>query len=166
MASIATPDNGDSNLSKEPGNEVCDIINCVATKGASENSFWVQVSRKLRKLRSLKALKGFERNCQVCLLFKTYFGVDFLDLVILLLLYTCIHGVYMVNPVWSGVTFMLSALCYDCWSSTCEVFSLTEVKSCDSPAWLLLCANFYSSCVYKGDRFKGTSILDVGGVWW
>ena len=30
----------------------------------------------------------------------------------------CIHGVYLVYPVWSGVTFMPSALCCDCLWST------------------------------------------------
>ena len=57
---MVTPDSGDSNLPKETGNEVCDIINCVAIKGASGNAFlrkqkfraWVS-----RKLRSFKALK-------------------------------------------------------------------------------------------------------------
>ena len=42
MASMATPDSGDSNLLKEPGNKVCDIINCVAIyyeKGTSWNAF-------------------------------------------------------------------------------------------------------------------------------
>ena len=42
-----------------------------------------------------------------------------------------------------------------------EVVSLTEVKNCVRPARLLLCANLYSFCVYKGDRFKDKSILDV-----
>ena len=32
MASMATPDSGDSNLLKELGNQVCHIINCVAKK--------------------------------------------------------------------------------------------------------------------------------------
>ena len=36
---MATQDSGDSNLQKEPGNEVCDIINCVAIKGSSGNAF-------------------------------------------------------------------------------------------------------------------------------
>ena len=35
---MATPDSGDSNLLKEPGNEVCDIINYVAIKGARGNA--------------------------------------------------------------------------------------------------------------------------------
>ena len=35
---MATPDSGDSNLPKEPGNEVCDITNCVAIKGARGNA--------------------------------------------------------------------------------------------------------------------------------
>ena len=42
MASMATPDSGDSNLPKESSNEICDIINCVAIyyeKGASGNAF-------------------------------------------------------------------------------------------------------------------------------
>ena len=30
VASMATPDSSDSNFPNEPGNEVCDIINCVA----------------------------------------------------------------------------------------------------------------------------------------
>ena len=54
MASMATPDSGDSNLPKERENKVYDIINCVAIyyeKGAIENAFlWkekfrAQVSR-------------------------------------------------------------------------------------------------------------------------
>ena len=62
MVSLATPDSGDSNLPKEPGNEVCDIINCVAIyyeKGASGNAYLgkekfrrAQVSRKLRSLKA------------------------------------------------------------------------------------------------------------------
>ena len=35
---MATPDSGDSNLPKELGNEVCNIINCVAIKGARGNT--------------------------------------------------------------------------------------------------------------------------------
>lgn len=68
MASMATPDSGDSNLPKESSNEICDIINCVAIyyeKGASGNAFLrkekfrAQVSRKVR---SLKALRETVRN--------------------------------------------------------------------------------------------------------
>ena len=60
---MATPDIGDSNLPKEPSNEICDIINCVAIyyeKGASGNAFLrkekfrAQVSRKVRSLKALK----------------------------------------------------------------------------------------------------------------
>ena len=68
MASMATPDSGESNLPKEPGNKVYDIINCVAIyyeKGASGNAFLrkekfrvqsleVEVSKKLRSLKALK----------------------------------------------------------------------------------------------------------------
>ena len=39
---MARPESVDSNLPKEPGNEVCDIINCVAIyyeKGASGNAY-------------------------------------------------------------------------------------------------------------------------------
>ena len=42
MVSMATPDSGDSNLPNESGNEVCDIINCVAIyyeKSMSGNAF-------------------------------------------------------------------------------------------------------------------------------
>ena len=42
MVSMARPDGDDSNLPKEPGNEVCDIINCVAIyyeKGASGKAY-------------------------------------------------------------------------------------------------------------------------------
>ena len=54
MASMATPDSGDSNFPKEPGNKVYDIINCIAIyyeKGASgiaflrKEKFRAQVSR-------------------------------------------------------------------------------------------------------------------------
>ena len=60
---MATLDSGDSNLPNEPGNEVCDIIDCVAIyyeKGASGNAFlWkekfrAQISRKVRSLKALK----------------------------------------------------------------------------------------------------------------
>ena len=73
MASMATPDSGDSNLPKEPGNKVYDIVNCVAfyyEKGASGNAFLRKESSELRfqevevskKLRSLKALKETVRH--------------------------------------------------------------------------------------------------------
>ena len=32
-------------------------------------------------MKETEAAQGFERNCQVCLFFKPYFVVDFLDLV-------------------------------------------------------------------------------------
>ena len=35
---MATPDSGDSNLPKESGNEVSDIISCAAIKGARGNA--------------------------------------------------------------------------------------------------------------------------------
>ena len=63
MASLTTPDGGDSNLPNETGNEVCDIINCVAIyyeKGATGNAFFrkekfrAQISRKARTLKVLK----------------------------------------------------------------------------------------------------------------
>ena len=69
MASMAMPDSGDSNLPKEPGNKVYDIINCVAIfimkivragmpsfgKKSSEHRFQeVEVSKKLRSLKALK----------------------------------------------------------------------------------------------------------------
>ena len=59
------PDSGDSNLSKEPGNEVCDIINCLAIKVASGNAFLrkekfrAQISKKLRSLNALKEAVRF-----------------------------------------------------------------------------------------------------------
>ena len=61
VVSMARRESVDSNLPKEPGNEVCDIINCVAIyyeKGASGNAylgkekFRAQVSRKLRSLKT------------------------------------------------------------------------------------------------------------------
>ena len=64
MASMGTPDSGDSNL---PENEVCNIINCVAIsyeKSASENAylqkekFRAQVTRKLRSFKAFKKLSG------------------------------------------------------------------------------------------------------------
>ena len=54
LGGLLWPDSGDSNLPKEPGNKVYDIINCVSIyyeKGASVNAFLlkekfrVQVSR-------------------------------------------------------------------------------------------------------------------------
>ena len=54
LGDLLWPDSGDSNLPKEPGNKVYDIINCVAIhyeKGAGGNAylrkekFRVQVSR-------------------------------------------------------------------------------------------------------------------------
>ena len=70
VASVATPDSGDSNLPNESGNEVCDIINCVAIYyelGASGNAFLrtekfrAQVSWKLMSLN-----ESFEGKCRVC----------------------------------------------------------------------------------------------------
>jgi len=60
---MATPDSGDGSLPNEPGNEVCDNINCVAIyyeKGASGNAFLRKqkfrepVSRKVKTLKALK----------------------------------------------------------------------------------------------------------------
>ena len=67
------PDSGDSNLPKEPGNKVYDIINCVAIyyeKGASGMPSFGKKSSEYRflevevskKLRSLKALKETVRH--------------------------------------------------------------------------------------------------------
>jgi len=62
---MATPDSGDSNLPKEPGNEECDIVICVAIKGASwiaflrKEKFRAHVSRKLRSLKALKETVRF-----------------------------------------------------------------------------------------------------------
>ena len=51
MASMATPpDSGDSNLPKEPGNEVCDIINCVAKIVPSTGFKEAEVDSKLWKI--------------------------------------------------------------------------------------------------------------------
>ena len=47
MASMATPDSGDSYLPKEPGNEVCNIINCVAKKVPSTGFKEAEVDSKL-----------------------------------------------------------------------------------------------------------------------
>ena len=79
MASIAMPDSSDSNLPKEPGNKVCDIINCVAIKGAIGNAFLrkekfrAQVSRQLRSLKETVRF-GYFLNLM-------YFVLDFLGLV-------------------------------------------------------------------------------------
>ena len=56
---MATPDSGNSNLPKEQGNEVCDIINCFAIKGARGNvflrkeNFRAQVSRNFHVLSAM-----------------------------------------------------------------------------------------------------------------
>ena len=47
MASMATPDSGDSYLPKEPGNEVCNIINCVAKIVPSTGFKEAEVDSKL-----------------------------------------------------------------------------------------------------------------------
>ena len=75
---MVTPDSGDSNLPKETGNEVCDIINCVAIKGASGNAFLRK--QKSTGFKEIKVAQSFEINCQVCLVFKPYFVADFLVL--------------------------------------------------------------------------------------
>ena len=162
---MATLDSGDSNLSKELGNEVCDLINWVAIKGASGNSFlqkekfWEQVSRTLR---SLKALKEIVK----CLLFKTYLIYSWLfrpcksfycDTHVFTVCIWWIQSRIQSDLAWLSCSLCYAMTVYD-WP---EVFSLTEVKNFDSPTKLLLCTNVYSSWVYKGDRFKGTSILDV-----
>ena len=77
------PDSGDSNLPKEPGNEVCDIINCVAIKlhkGCERECLPSERKVPSTGFRETEVAQSFERNCQVCLLFKPYFVVDFLDL--------------------------------------------------------------------------------------
>ena len=78
---MATPNSGDSNLPKEPGNEVCDIINCVAIKGARGNAL-IPSEREVPStgFKETEVAQSFQRNCQVCLLIKPYFVVDFLDL--------------------------------------------------------------------------------------
>ena len=80
-AQYATPGSGDSNLLKEPGNEVCDIISCVAIKGARGNAL-IPSEREVPStaFKETEVAQSFQRNCQVCLLFKPYFVVDFLDL--------------------------------------------------------------------------------------
>ena len=60
--------------------------------------------------------QSFERNCQVCLLFKPYFVVDFLDL---LSLFIVIHMYPRFvsgesGLIWCNFNFMPSALCCDC----------------------------------------------------
>ena len=78
---MASPDSGDSNLPKELGNEVCDIINCVAIKGARGNTL-IPSEREVPStgFKETEVAQSFQRNCQVCLLFKPYFVVEFLDL--------------------------------------------------------------------------------------
>ena len=64
---MATPDSGD--------NEVCDIINCVAIydeKGASGNAFLRKEKVSSTDFKESEVAQSFERNCQVCVLFKSY----------------------------------------------------------------------------------------------
>ena len=75
---MATPDSGDSNLSKEPGNEECDIIICVAI-GASGNALLMKEKFPSTRFKETEVAQSFERNCKVCLLVKPIFLVDFLD---------------------------------------------------------------------------------------
>ena len=73
MANMATPDSGDSNRSegtgKESGNEVCDIINCLAIKGARRNAL-IPSKREVPSIgfKETEVAQSFQRNCQVCLL--------------------------------------------------------------------------------------------------
>ena len=70
MASMVTPDSDDISLQNESGNEVCNIINCVAIyyeKGTSGNAFLRKEKFRARVSRSLTSLnESFERNCRVC----------------------------------------------------------------------------------------------------
>ena len=75
---MATPDSGDINLPKKLGNEVCDIINCVAIKGARVDAL-IPSEREVpsTSFKETEVAQSFQRNCQVSLLFKLYFAVDF-----------------------------------------------------------------------------------------
>ena len=80
---MATPDSGDSNqLPNEPRNEVCVIINCVAIyyeKGAiTEECLLSERKVPSTGLKDTEVAQSFERNFQVCLLFRPC---------------KCIHGV-------------------------------------------------------------------------
>ena len=77
----ATPGSGDSILLKKSGNEVCDIINCVVIKGARGNAL-IPSEREVPStgFKETEVAQSFQRNCQVCLLLKPYFVVDFLEL--------------------------------------------------------------------------------------
>ena len=60
MASMATPpDSGDSNLPKEPGNEVCDIINCVAKKVPSTGFKETEVTQSFERYSGMFSFKPY-----------------------------------------------------------------------------------------------------------
>ena len=62
---MAMSDSDDSNLLNEPGNEVCDIINCVATyyeKGASGNAFLCKETVPSTGCKESEDAQSFERN--------------------------------------------------------------------------------------------------------
>ena len=74
---MATPAGGDS---RDLPNEVFDIINFVAIyyeKGASGNAFLRKEKFRAQISRQVKTLESFERNCQVCLLFKSCLHLTF-----------------------------------------------------------------------------------------
>ena len=76
--------------------------------------------------KEIEVAQSFEINFQVCLVFKPYFVADFLVL---------------LSPL---IVIHMYSRCI--WRIRSNLAART--------ARLLLCANFYSSCVCKGDRFK------------
>ena len=83
MASMATPDSGDSNLPNESGNEVCDIINCLAIyyEKLCDREF-LPSERKVPStgFKESEDSQSFKRNCQVCLLFQPCLHLTFYTL--------------------------------------------------------------------------------------
>ena len=84
---MATRDSGDSSLAKEPGNEVCDIILKLRRHKGCEGectggNALIPSEREVPStgFEETEVDQSFQRNCQVCLLYKPYFVVDVLDL--------------------------------------------------------------------------------------
>ena len=107
---MATRDSGDSNLPKEPGNEVCDIILKLRRHKGCEGECLNSIPSERRAEREVSSTgfketevdQSFQRNCQVCLLFKPYFVADVLDLVspfIVVHMYEAFQGVLATGDI-------------------------------------------------------------------
>ena len=123
-------------------------------KKSSEHRFQeVEVSKKLRSRKAKETVRHVYVLNRICSwLFRPckFFYCDTRVFTV------CIWWIRS-DLVWPSYPLRYAVTVYD----RPEVVSLTEVKKLWQACTTLVCANLYSFCVYKGDRFKDTSILGV-----